>query len=43
MAAQVATTLKACHAVYILGQTFRPHGKPENVGSQFTAKPLSMP
>ena len=42
LAAKVAITLEACHAVDVLEQAFRQYGKPEIVntdqGSQFTAK-----
>jgi putative transposase len=42
LAAKVAITLEACHAVDVLEQAFRLYGKPEIVntdqGSQFTAK-----
>jgi len=42
LAAKVAITLEACHAVDVLEQAFRRYGKPEIVntdqGSQFTAK-----
>ena len=42
LAAKVAITLEACHAVDVLEQAFKRHGKPEIVntdqGSQFTAK-----
>ena len=42
LAAKVAITLEACHAVDVLEQAFRQYGKPEIIntaqGSQFTAK-----
>jgi putative transposase len=42
LAAKVAITLEACHAVAVLERAFRRYGKPEIVntdqGSQFTAK-----
>lgn len=42
LAAKVAITLEACHAVDVLEQAFRLYGKPDIVnadqGSQFTAK-----
>jgi putative transposase len=42
LAAKVAITLEACHAVEVLQEAFNRHGKPEIVntdqGSQFTAQ-----
>jgi putative transposase len=42
LAAKVANTLEACHAVDVLEQAFRQYGRPEIIntdqGSQFTAK-----